>query len=574
MIKLLYRILFLFAGIAAGVCITEISLRLLYGDPANKLKQNSAAYSFLEPYKNYFVKFKNTSGQYLYRSQRSATVDEMFSEKKPEKTRRVFIVGESTAYNFGLSKNLFLGRLNELMPGLTFEVINCGTRGYDSQRILPIVRELVNYSPDLIVLFLGNNEMYGSVSYDPWLSGAFGRTIYERSWTGRILHDTFKNRFVIEKGIEDNNEEFKENLSGIIECIEKRNIPAALCTLPENYRDAPPFHMRTEQDPPYFMKEFFMGVASLDKGHERGGVTNLLRLAGDPDFRKNPYLSYTLARSLEKAGDVSGARKYYLQSLELDADCGGYRCPPSRNEIIRQKEGKSRKLVIVDLDKAFSRISPAGLSGDESFIDNCHWWLSYNDLVAYEVIRAIHDHNDKYGESILSANNSWRSKLKKPDMKKIFNETNKEIGQNCLSWRAFAIERSIRLKGRLIDNSIYLFKRVYRYNPELLGAVYSMEHNEGSEILRAYCAGDLVDKLDETWYSALCHAGEAYREAGDYTDAIRFFDRSIKLKEDQVYAYLFRGLIYYRRGENNKAREDWGNVIKRDGRFYWLKDML
>ena len=115
-------------------------------------------YLYLDIYDNYYKLDKNN----IYRVQRigpflSRNLKEKFFNKKKQKdVKRIFIVGESVA-EFYPKENLEQN-LKYFIPDKKFEIINAGTGSYDSVRISKIVKEIVNYHPDYIIILIGNND--------------------------------------------------------------------------------------------------------------------------------------------------------------------------------------------------------------------------------------------------------------------------------------------------------------------------------------------------------------------------------------------------------------------------------
>ncbi len=90
---------------------------------------------------------------------------------KPPSTFRVFALGGSTTqgepYSTETAFPEFL-RLNlqaAVGSDIKVEVINCGGLSYASYRVLAILREILNYDPDLIVLYTGHNEFLEHRTY-------------------------------------------------------------------------------------------------------------------------------------------------------------------------------------------------------------------------------------------------------------------------------------------------------------------------------------------------------------------------------------------------------------------------
>ncbi len=97
-----------------------------------------------------------------------------FSARKSEDTYRVFALGGSTTQGEPFSTETAFPKWLELnlqaqSPNTCFEVINCGGLSYASYRVLAILREVLNYDPDLIIVYTGHNEFLERRTYEHWM---------------------------------------------------------------------------------------------------------------------------------------------------------------------------------------------------------------------------------------------------------------------------------------------------------------------------------------------------------------------------------------------------------------------
>jgi tetratricopeptide (TPR) repeat protein len=99
-----------------------------------------------------------------------------FPVKKGSETTRIFCFGGSTTYGHPFDgRTAFPRWLEDLLkasnPERNFEVINAGGVSYASYRIVPLVREALQYSPDLIIIADAHNEFLERRTY----SGLFNQ---------------------------------------------------------------------------------------------------------------------------------------------------------------------------------------------------------------------------------------------------------------------------------------------------------------------------------------------------------------------------------------------------------------
>jgi hypothetical protein len=86
--------------------------------------------------------------------------EETFAYHKPKNGYRIFCLGESTTASFPYELNarfhrLLQDRLATLLPDKAIEVINVGLSAVNSFTVREFAAELVDYKPDLFLLYLG-----------------------------------------------------------------------------------------------------------------------------------------------------------------------------------------------------------------------------------------------------------------------------------------------------------------------------------------------------------------------------------------------------------------------------------
>ena len=105
------------------------------------------------------------------------------AERKPLGVRRIFVIGESAvmgvpAIEFGLVPQLRT-LLRARHPEAAIEVCNLGITAINSHVLYWAVKDAARFSPDLFVIYMGNNEVVG-----PYGPGAFySNMLPPQSWT-------------------------------------------------------------------------------------------------------------------------------------------------------------------------------------------------------------------------------------------------------------------------------------------------------------------------------------------------------------------------------------------------------
>jgi tetratricopeptide (TPR) repeat protein len=120
-----------------------------------------------------FVPAKGSEGRRIMHTAPNKTTkfnnQEFVLEKTPG-TYRIFCLGGSTTYGRPYDDaTSFSGWLRELLPEVdrnkNWEVINAGGISYASYRVAHLMEELVDYQPDLFVIYTGHNEFLEERTY-------------------------------------------------------------------------------------------------------------------------------------------------------------------------------------------------------------------------------------------------------------------------------------------------------------------------------------------------------------------------------------------------------------------------
>jgi len=91
----------------------------------------------------------------------------LFLVEKSPGSFRVFVVGESTAQGFPYQRGHSFAQIaGEALgaQGIGVEVINLGNSALSSYYVREVLGDIARYSPDLVVVYAGHNEYYGSPS--------------------------------------------------------------------------------------------------------------------------------------------------------------------------------------------------------------------------------------------------------------------------------------------------------------------------------------------------------------------------------------------------------------------------
>jgi lysophospholipase L1-like esterase len=294
-------------------------------------------------------------------------VAQEFAQPKPAHTVRIAALGESSVYYL---QNDFARIAARLSSNQSFEILNAGGQSYGSERLSLVALELLEYSPDLLFVYMGHNEFEEAEQMaliHPELSGpvqiAFDHSSLIRlavrllteanveklkaEHKKRLLSDepdvarAWKVEFS-EQDVQSRMRNFRANLQGIIELYRSRNIPVILSTVPSNL-------VR-----PYLPRESI------------------------PEFFTS-FKAYKLARFSE-AKEI--ARKVLREAR------GRHQSSDLENTILRDL-ARQYRLPLLDVEAIITESEPHKIPGETLFADHCHLSSAGNQLLANGLERLL-----------------------------------------------------------------------------------------------------------------------------------------------------------------------------------------
>ncbi len=347
--------------------------------------------------------------------------------QKPANTVRIVVLGESAAQGIPAPAFGFVPQLRALLraryPDKNIEVINTGVVAINSHVVYQIARDAARLSPDLFVVYMGNNEVVGP--YGPgsaYLSAMPPLWIIRTSaWakstrTGQLLGAVIA-RFAgarqparewggmgmfmkhavrgDDPRLQATYANFEANLRDIIRVADNVGAKTVLCTVVSNLKDCPPFLSLnrpdpTEADRAEWQTAFAAGKLAWKLGENEAAQKLLhtaLRL--DPHYADTHYLIGSLAL---QQGDKERARKHLLEAQHWDAL--RFRPAPRLNQIARSV-ARETGVVLKDaaLELGSDPDSEEEIAGRELMLEHVHpdWDGNYHiaRLMAEGVAQAL-----------------------------------------------------------------------------------------------------------------------------------------------------------------------------------------
>jgi lysophospholipase L1-like esterase len=317
----------------------------------------------------------------------------VFLMPKPASTFRIFLVGESAAKGYPQPPNLSMGSflqamLQDLHPNKKIELLNMGTTGVSTFPLVYMTKELVRYSPDLIIVYAGNNEFYGAYGVASTSRGLGTRAGLKAQRAIRsmavlqkldeILHpppttDTSLMEIMMgDPGIDPDDSRrslaarnLGENIREMIQTCRKAGVPIVVCTTAVNEAGLAPIGNPSVLDPA------LPGGTAVDQAEQiltshPADAENLLQ----NHLRTNPKDArawFLLGRSLLlQKKDSSDA---FPKANRLDRM--PWRPSDDLQEAIRDA-ARSEAVPLCDVQSWFRKKSPGGVIGWELLDDHVH----------------------------------------------------------------------------------------------------------------------------------------------------------------------------------------------------------
>ena len=488
--------------------LAEITLQLChYGyDTALFIEDSTGKYYHLNPdiSKKYFTIQENaTRGNY-----------ELFPKVKKKGTIRFFVLGESSSVGFpymhnGAFPRMLKYRLQFEYPAINFEIINLSLTAVNSYTLYDFSKQLVDYQPDAVLIYVGHNEYYGalgvastsSIGRNPYLVRAaialkdlkLGQlmfrlaaklkgtdkktTDYSLTLMERMAHEQSipLNSTLYQQGIR----QFDFNMTDMMDLFNDHHIPVYVSNLVYNLKD---------------LKPFVSSTGKLSAGRQ-----------------------FALANKAFGEGDFITAKSHYIQAKEYDEL--RFRAPEMINILIENYARNSTNVHFVDAVHEFESSSPHGIMDSSLLLEHVHPTLKGQQLIS----------------------DAFYKELKKTG---IFPVT--KVNQQPLmpAPEGYPFTAFDTCYGRI---SIWMLKELWPFN-EAIPAEDPLHVRTYEEQLAGACA---VKQL--TWFDSMRSLYEYYKQKQDVDKALRVMEGlCLEFPYNDEY-YLLAGKLCFIRHDEKKA---------------------
>ena len=322
--------------------------------------------------------------------------------RKAPGTYRIFVLGESVAWGdpdptYGFARYLEV-MLRERFPQTKFEVVNASITAINSHVLLPMVKDLAQYQPDLFVIYTGNTEVVGPFGpgtvLTPWdlslpairarialNSTRLGQLVGKASGDGRNNAAEWRGmEMFLERQVRADSpqmspvyENFSANLRDIGAVARRSGSHVLVSTVATNLEDCAPFaSLHREGIRPDELNSWdglIQQAAALENAGSYSEALKLYLSAADID-PQYAELQFRIARCLWAMGDFAGAKERFVRAQDLDTL--RFRADSKLNDVIRTVAGEGLGIGLVDAAAVLAAESPHGVPGSELFYEHVH----------------------------------------------------------------------------------------------------------------------------------------------------------------------------------------------------------
>ena len=467
---------------------------------------------------NYWVMNPHASERYFTNNENATIgVFEPFRKKKSSGTFRVFVLGESTTLGFPYMASAsfdrwLLYRLMHTFPNREFEIVNVSLTAVNSYTVLGFAKEIVNYAPDAVMIYCGQNEYYGAlgVGSTSQLGGSrilIESLLYLRSFrlvqllenvyshitglaTGKRVdtHETLMERMAAKQEIPFNSllynrgiAQFKNNMDDICKILSSKGVPVFMSNLVSNEKDLKPF------------------------------------ISSNKDTTFSADYHYSKAEKAYKQGDFKKAKLLFVQAKDLDML--RFRAPEVLNTIIATLSQKFPGVYLVDTKKIFEDHSPHGIIGNETLLEHVHPNIYGYGLMSEAFYLSLKQH-----------------KIISPDLKS-------EIPLEQLQ-HEMPITRVDSIKGTY---QIMLLKEKWPFNqPKII------DLNKLNSFEDKLAISLLYQKI--TWITAMRTQIDYYSKLNDQANTLKVAEASVLQVGNNADYLFYVGKLCAEQGRNEKAK--------------------
>jgi tetratricopeptide (TPR) repeat protein len=427
------KLLFSMIAVFALFAILELACALVGVRPARFVSDPYIGFSSSFPL---FVKDTDQQGKAVYRTgpeKEKYFNQQRFAAAKPRDGYRIFCVGGSTTQGFPYDDaTSFPGWLRRFLAAADstrrWEVVNCGGKSYASYRVAKLMEELIQYEPDLFIVYSAHNEFLERRTYSdiidrsPALTWLEVQLMRSRLYSaGKLLADRLSSagpRGAADKqllpgeakamlsnaaGLELYERDdamrgriynhYAFNLARMIQIAHSVGAEIMFVQPARNQLDFLPFKSQFREDTTPSNRQkwhghFLEGIVAAAKQDYTKAIAEFNAAIGIDD--RYAEVHYELGRALAEAARYDQARDALERAIEEDI-CP-VRAPRKIEQILREvaTDGNVDVIPFADLlEQRSERELHHRLLGAEFFVDHVHTTIPIHRLLAEAIVDSL-----------------------------------------------------------------------------------------------------------------------------------------------------------------------------------------
>ncbi len=312
-------------------------------------------------------------------------VEQSFAVNKAKHAYRIFILGGSSI-NYLKHFDALKDKLETARPDKVFEIINAGGLSYGTNRLLLVFQEILEYQPDLIILYSGHNEfeeeclktefkktvftrlneslvsfrLYQLASKIHYTIRSFWFTSYAAARNRQIINPVFPPDTRVTWGRSFNErdkrliyENYLYNIETMARIAKDKSINLIISTVAYNQIGTPPFY------------SFRYGTFGNFK---KQAVPRLIEKSLH-ESTQDPFCEYAIGEFFYQKENFPEAKKHLEDAFILDAQ------PHRANRIINamvRRTAIQYNVPLIDMEERILASSTGSVASLKLFSDHCH----------------------------------------------------------------------------------------------------------------------------------------------------------------------------------------------------------
>jgi len=508
-----------------------------------------------------------------------------FAANKPANTYRVFALGGSTTFGRPYDWRVSFGHwmaefLRAARTGHEVEVINAGGVSYASYRVKVLMTELLQYQPDLFVVYTGQNEFLEERVYGDrlrenallkmarrnlsglrtvrWLRGLISDPPAVAARGQQKLATEVKTRLDVWDGMNafvrddelrrDVVEHFGWNVEAMIRMARQHQVPIVFVAPASNLRGFSPFKSQHREglgsaDLQAFDAALASARVAIAAGQSDAALSSLQHaLAIDSSFA---LAHYRRGEALMLAGRTTEAETAFRRAL--DEDVCPLRAPKEIVDTLRRVMG-DMGVPLVDLPHLLAERSRRqhghAALGNEEFLDHVHLAVWVHELLGDELAQQVLQRGWLHVQHVLNED----------DRRRIEDAVTSELNPHDYALKDLKLAKVLGWSGKH-DEALEVLLRArdqldgepeFHYNLGILLA----RQGRYEEALAEY---QRVLDGEPGHFPAQFHAGRALAALERFNEAVTAFRRALALDPDHAESEFRLALNLWRDGRPDQA---------------------